>query len=599
MTKNIFIIKIKTQEQISKLTKILILLYILLLPPILLSLPWSQAAIYHLYISDSFPPHTSILHQSVSNLKPQQAVNLLENYLKKQNSQLTLYFKNKKITINKEDIGIKYDLNETVNDSYKKSKYKGFPKLIAILSFYKQKPNNFNLAITYNQQALDSKVASIAAQINQRQELPSVSIIQTSIGKTATVSAGNSGLKLNIIKTKKMIIDAYAKQNFKDLQLPVIVDLSIPETKQINETKQLAQNLINKSLILKYQDQTWELDDQVMVSFLSFKNHYNSKKIYDWISQLSQLVNRPPQNALFEFDGQKVKEFKEALPGIAIDKKQTTEAIKTAIADLANSQEKSKDVELKTIQTPAEITTDQVNNLGIKELLGEGESWFHHSIPGRVYNINLSASKIHGTLVAPGEVFSFIKTVGDIDAAHGYQPSYVIQNGRTVLGDGGGVCQTSTTLFRAVLASGLDIVERNAHAYRVSYYEENYDVGVDATIFSPTVDFKFRNDTANYILIQRNIDLANYYLNFKIFGTSDGRKATISKSKIWSQTPPPPDLYQDDPTLAPGVVKQIDWKAWGAKVSFDWQVEKDGQILHQQTFYSNYRPWQAVYLRGV
>jgi len=237
--------------------------------------------------------------------------------------------------------------------------------------------------------------------------------------------------------------------------------------------------------------------------------------------------------------------------------------------------------------------------LGIKELLGEGESWFHHSIPGRVYNINLSASKIHGTLVAPGEVFSFVKTVGNIDAAHGYQPSYVIQNGRTVLGDGGGVCQTSTTLFRAVLASGLDIIERNAHAYRVSYYEENYDVGVDATIFSPTVDFKFKNDTENYILIQKNIDLANYYLNFKIFGTSDGRKATISKSKIWSQTPPPPDLYQDDPTLAPGVIKQVDWKAWGAKVSFDWKVEKDGQILHQQTFYSNYRPWQAVYLRGI
>ena len=87
-------------------------------------------------------------------------------------------------------------------------------------------------------------------------------------------------------------------------------------------------------------------------------------------------------------------------------------------------------------------------------------------------------------------------------------------------------------------------------------------------------------------------------LAFEFYGTSDGRVATISKPKVWDVAPPPPDLYTDDPTLPPGTVKQVDFKSWGAKASFDYKVERDGEILQSRTFYSNFRPWQAVFLRG-
>ncbi len=84
-----------------------------------------------------------------------------------------------------------------------------------------------------------------------------------------------------------------------------------------------------------------------------------------------------------------------------------------------------------------------------------------------------------------------------------------------------------------------------------------------------------------------------------MYGTSDERRVTITNSKIWDQTPPPPDLYVDDPTLPAGVVKQIDWKAWGAKASFGWKVTRNGEVLQDRVFYSAYRPWQAVFLRGT
>ena len=161
------------------------------------------------------------------------------------------------------------------------------------------------------------------------------------------------------------------------------------------------------------------------------------------------------------------------------------------------------------------------------------------------------------------------------------------------------MCQVSTTLFRAVLNAGLPIEERVAHAYRVRYYEEKYQVGFDATVFQPSPDFKFKNDTPGHVLIQTEFSERDKHLVFKLYGTSDGRLVNLSKSRVWEVVAPPPDLYIDDATLPAGTVKQTEHAAWGAKVAFDWKVTRGEEVLQERTFYSNYRSWQAVYLRGT
>ena len=206
---------------------------------------------------------------------------------------------------------------------------------------------------------------------------------------------------------------------------------------------------------------------------------------------------------------------------------------------------------------------------------------------------------MNGTLVAPGEEFSFVKSVGDITRTTGYQTAYIISQGRTVLGDGGGVCQVSTTTFRASLDAGLPITERKAHSYRVGYYEQDSPPGIDATVFYPTADLKFLNDTGNYILIQEEVDTKKMSMKVSIYGTSDGRKSSVSKPRISNQSSPPASMYVDDPTLPAGTTKQIDWSAFGAKVAFDYKVERNGESIYEKTFVSNYQPWQAVYLRGT
>ena len=123
--------------------------------------------------------------------------------------------------------------------------------------------------------------------------------------------------------------------------------------------------------------------------------------------------------------------------------------------------------------------------------------------------------------------------------------------------------------------------------------------GFDATVYSPTVDLKFKNDTGNYILIQSQVDLDNYALNFSLYGTKDGREVSITTPVVTNQTPPPPALYQDDPTLPVGTLQQTDFAASGADVYFTRTVTKNGKTIIFDKFVSDYQPWQAVYLRGT
>jgi vancomycin resistance protein YoaR len=267
-------------------------------------------------------------------------------------------------------------------------------------------------------------------------------------------------------------------------------------------------------------------------------------------------------------------------------------------SNLINSEKDSISVEIPFKSIPPKILTQDVNDLGIKELLGSGSSTFTHSAAIRNFNIEKGASIINRVLVAPDETFSFVKALGEVSLAAGYKNAYIIRAGKTELDVGGGICQVSTTFFRAILNSGLNITERRNHAYRVSYYEEDMPPGYDATVFIPSPDLKFHNDTGHHLLIQNTYDGVNKVLTYEIYGTSDGRVTTIDNYRQWGAAPAPPPVYIDDPSLAPGQVIQDERAIPGLKTAFDWKVTRNGETIHQKTFQSSYTPWAAVYRRG-
>lgn len=327
---------------------------------------------------------------------------------------------------------------------------------------------------------------------------------------------------------------------------------------------------------------------------------YNKDSFSKIIGPISEKIEKKPVDAVFKFEKNRVTTFKPSGNGQTVDTQSLEDKMNSQALTVISSNKPQVliiSIPIKIIEP--KITTDKANNLGIKELIGEGHSLFYHSIPTRIYNVNLAQGRLNGVLVAPGEEFSFDKTLGDVSAFTGYKQAYIIQNGKTVLGDGGGVCQVSTTFFRAILNAGLPITERNAHAYRVGYYEQDSPPGIDATIYVPTVDLKFKNDTGNYILIQSEIDLNNLSLSFYLYGTKDGRKVTMTKPVVTNVRPAPEPIYQDDPTLPKGEIKQTDFAAAGANVYFTRTVTKNDKEIINDKFVSIYRPWQAIYLRGT
>jgi|SRR5581483_7011441 len=332
---------------------------------------------------------------------------------------------------------------------------------------------------------------------------------------------------------------------------------------------------------------------------LSSSFRYSDEKLDSLLSPINQKITIEPTDALFTFENGKVTTFQPSNDGQTLDLAKVKNQIKQTTPTLFTAKTKEVIINLPIKILKPKITTDKVNNLGIKELIGSGTSLFQHSIESRIYNVTLAASRVNGILIAPGEVFSFDKALGDVSSFTGYKQAYVIENGKTVLGDGGGVCQVSTTLFRAILNAGLPVIERHAHAYRVGYYEEDSPPGIDATVYVPSVDLKFKNDTANYILIQSVIDPTTLRLTYNLYGTKDGRNVSITTPVVTNIIPAPPDKFQDDPTLPKGTVQQTDFSANGATATFSRTVTKDGKTLISETYTSIYQPWQAVFLRGT
>ncbi len=327
---------------------------------------------------------------------------------------------------------------------------------------------------------------------------------------------------------------------------------------------------------------------------------FNNERLSEQIEPFEKIAFKEPVNAEFELDNNRVVKFSQSEDGRTLDVDKIKSYVLSRVSEIINSPEaKSYEYVLPTIAMQPEVTTEEVNEYGIVEKIGEGNSHFVGSIPNRIHNIGQAASKIDGILVAPGEEFSFNESVGDISRLTGYKEAYVISGGRTILGDGGGVCQVSTTLFRAMLDAGLPITERHAHSYRVSYYEQQSPIGVDATIYVPTVDLKFKNDTGNHILIVADFNPTAQSLTFSFFGKSDGRVSEVSDSVILSQSPAPEPLYEDDPELPVGVTQQVDYAAPGAHVQFSRTVTRGDEVLIDETFTTRYSPWRAVYKVGT
>ncbi len=458
------------------------------------------------------------------------------------------------------------------------------------------KPLRIKAHYSIDSDSLSNTLATIKGEINSLPESARFAFE----GENIVIIPEKTGSSVGGDELYELVVSSFDQMDFSEKSLVVsTVPADVVQSNLKNFEPQVKQ-IISSPITISYNETTWELDSQKILPFLTvskgekskFELRMNDPVVEAYAELLAQDVNVAPRGRVTESADGRVTDFVITQEGKELDTKKFSNDFKNA---LFTESADNKSFELSMLT----VSEADPKKYGIYALLGEGVSKYTGSAASRAHNLKLAAQRTDGVLVPPGQIYSFNRSVGDISGATGYQTAYVISNGRTVLGDGGGVCQTSTTLFRAVLNSGLPVVTRHPHAYRVVYYEIESPVGMDASIYQPSLDFQFKNDTPNYILVQMyNVD-DTQTLGFKIYGTPDGREVQLTEPIVTNQTPPPETQYIDDETLDEGVVRQVDFAAWGATASFNRTVTRDGEVLHEDTFTTRYQPWRAVFLRGT
>jgi vancomycin resistance protein YoaR len=240
-----------------------------------------------------------------------------------------------------------------------------------------------------------------------------------------------------------------------------------------------------------------------------------------YVATVADQADSPPVNARLAFNAGQLQVTGAPKDGVVVNRPEAITTIQSALKD------SNRTAALPVTAAQAEIREDTLPKLGITGLIGSATTHFPGSPVNRTYNIGVGAAKFDGVLIKPGEEFSFNKTLGDVGPETGYRQELVILENKTTPQYGGGLCQVSTTMFRAAMAAGLPITDRSNHSYAVHYYDP---IGMDATIYPPDPDMKFINNTGHYILVQTHQSGTN--LTYDFYGTSDGRQA---RTEILSQ----------------------------------------------------------------
>lgn len=320
------------------------------------------------------------------------------------------------------------------------------------------------------------------------------------------------------------------------LDLPVTTSLPNRSTEMLLRQKDTVANIAKRPLVLTYANKSWAITQQQLVSWVDIDyqkgplitdllNRYfdipitlndfsiNKQNAVNYLAGLAGEINQPAIDATLAISGGRATVFKQSRDGKVLNASKTADAIISATESIDN-----RPIELVVDVQKAIVADSNIDNLGIKELIGEGITYFPGSSAARLQNVRVGAARFNGVLLKPDQVFSFGEYLGDVGAEQGYVEGLIILDNLVKKAYGGGLCQVSSTAYRAALLSGLPIVERTNHSFAISYYTAPFGVpGVDATIYYPQVDMKFKNDTGHYILIQT--EMVGTTLKFSFYGT--------------------------------------------------------------------------------
>lgn len=537
-----------------------------------------------------------------------------EQYLSEQLSQsskkpIKVTYEKNTWKIFSKDIDLKFNSQKMAENAFAIGRNGNFFE--NVLTRFGAYAGKHNVALEFSTD--DNKSSKILDKIKKKTDKdPKDSYV--SLENTAfVVHEGYDGTALNSTKLMRNLAQGMI-QGTTEIQAPVeVVRMGVSKS-EAESAARAAQSLSNTTVYVVHDKKKWKLQPADVKSLFAFKRnedvkkddaninesklrsangvfltpYISSKKVAkNVITKMGQDVGHAAVNAKFSTKGGVVTIIP-SKNGVGAD----PVALSKDILNVLEGVKTPRVVQVKTTEVVPEITTEKAQKMGIKERIGTYTTTFMSGNKPRVNNIQLLASSLDNVLVGPGKTFSFNGTVGERTAEKGYKAAGAIVDGALVEQLGGGICQVNTTLFNAVLLSGLPITQRINH----SNYISHYPTGRDATVSWGGPDFKFVNNLDTWVLISSSYSDSS--VTISLYGTDPGYSVSLSTSD-WSNIKKYPTQEIPDPKLKKGTKVVESSGVDGGVITVTRVVKKGDKTISESKFTSHYKPAPQVVRVGT
>lgn len=552
-------------------------------------------------------PHVRVGLVPVGGLTREAARERIQERLTRfQEDGVILDIEGKREIVRPEAVGLSVSPDALVDVAWRRGRTESFPERLGIWAMSPFVSYAVPTDVALERERLEDEMSILSEIIDQPRMDVRFDISGTKVGVRYDTK---SGRVLDLQASADLVANAISLLDANPVRLTLSDDIPRALRDSASRAVQQAERMMSEPIIVTDGDYRSVIDRALIGSWIvsgyegdQLIPALNAREISRYVTEIAEHTDVEPQQPRLDVVNGKVTNFTPPRSGRALEQDVTVARIMEILEARRDDRTLSEELSLPIKPVKPESEKIGSGHGGIIELIATATTPFTGSPNNRKSNIKNGVKFMSGVLIAPGQEFSTLKTLGRIDNTTGYLPELVIRGDRTTPEFGGGLCQVSTTLFRAALKAGLPITARRNHSFRISYYEKDgidtyIGPGLDATIYEPGLDFKFRNDTPGSILIYGYVE--GDTVTFELYGTHDGRTAKLEGPRILSETPAGDPIYTETDTLPKGTVKQVEIPHPGATTVADYAVTyPDGRVARQQ-FKSYYRRWPARFLVGT
>ncbi|NJN66465.1 MAG: vanomycin resistance protein VanB [Chloroflexaceae bacterium] len=553
-------------------------------------------------------PHISIRGIPVGTMSPEAATAALEHhYASFLNAPLTLTYGDHTWTPTAAELGVRVEIGTAVQQAMATGRHRNaFENLLEVAAVW-QNGVEMPLHVVVDQQAVQRYILTTIAPHIEKQ--PTDAAITFDVGDpTVRTVAATSGRQVAVSDIVQDITAAL--QTMEAQTIPVRTRLLPPllDTAEAHAAQRELESILRGPLILKARSETWTWSVEDLAGMVTIARRVNPSKPQDHLvvgmdpyrvqQRVREIADQTATGFTYpriDWNGGDLKIIEPGKPGLRVDEARAVARILAAVPT------SDRVVQLPFTIADPPVTEANLHELGIKELIAVGKSDFSGSAAYRITNIKAGMDQLHGVLVPPGEEFSFNDHI-KIDSEHGFVQGYAIVSNRTQLEWGGGICQDSTTMFRAAFWAGLPITERWGHSFYISWYDQygysdyGNGPGMDATIYTGERDFKFLNDTGHWLLIQTSVDTSRVLAEIRFYGTDPGYTVELEGPRIFNRTPAPSaPVYVPSADRPRGAPRRTDTARGGMDIAFTRIISRNGAELRRDEFLTRFKPWPNIY----